>query len=166
MRLQIAGGLGIPRLIHLFRLDTIPPQHQRPHLLERTILGTYQPGRVTHDNPWRKKEETVKRSPCHYKLIPSGMLDLASVVRQPLNDRSFQDALRAFFPPMKCDDSRLDFYAMYKREATEYDTDYVKKYDEDLNTTLIFVRRLPFAPANYLTYPYRQVCSLPSVLPL
>jgi hypothetical protein len=30
---------------------------------------------------------------------------------------------------------------MYKREATEYDTDYVKKYDEDLNTTLIFVRR-------------------------
>jgi len=29
---------------------------------------------------------------------------------------------------------------MYKREATEYDTDYVKKYDEDLNTTLIFVR--------------------------
>ena len=30
---------------------------------------------------------------------------------------------------------------MYKREATEYDIDYVKKYDEDLNTTLIFVRR-------------------------
>ena len=29
---------------------------------------------------------------------------------------------------------------MYKREALEYDTDYVKKYDEDLNTTLIFVR--------------------------
>jgi len=32
---------------------------------------------------------------------------------------------------------------MYKREATEYDTDYVKKYDEDLNTTLIFVRLSP-----------------------
>ena len=29
---------------------------------------------------------------------------------------------------------------MYKREATEYDMDYVKKYDEDLNITLIFVR--------------------------
>jgi len=29
---------------------------------------------------------------------------------------------------------------MYKREAVEYDTDYVKKFDEDLNTTLIFVR--------------------------
>ena len=25
---------------------------------------------------------------------------------------------------------------MYKSEATEYDTDYVKKYDDDLNTTL------------------------------
>jgi len=32
---------------------------------------------------------------------------------------------------------------MYKREATEYDVDYVKKYDEDLNITLIFVRRPP-----------------------
>jgi len=40
---------------------------------------------------------------------------------------------------------------MYKREATEYDTDYVKKYDEDLNTTLIFVRPSSPALANYLT---------------
>ena len=39
---------------------------------------------------------------------------------------------------------------MYKREATEYDTDYVKKYDEDLNTTLIFVSRVP-PSASYLT---------------
>ena len=29
---------------------------------------------------------------------------------------------------------------MYKREANEYDAGYVKKYDEDLNITLIFVR--------------------------
>jgi len=55
--------------------------------------------------------------------------------------RSFQDALRAFFQPIKTDDPRLDFYTMHKRESTEYDMDYVKKYDEDLNTTLIFVRR-------------------------
>jgi len=54
---------------------------------------------------------------------------------------SFQDALRSFFQPIKTDDPRVDFYTMYKREATEYDADYVKKYDEDLNTTLIFVRR-------------------------
>ena len=55
---------------------------------------------------------------------------------------SIQDALRAFLQPIKSDDPRLDFYTVYKREATEYDTDYVKKYDEDLNTTLIFVRTL------------------------
>ena len=38
---------------------------------------------------------------------------------------------------------------MYKREATEYDTDYVKKYDEDLNTVLIFVRRSSYALIDY-----------------
>ena len=31
---------------------------------------------------------------------------------------------------------------MYKKESLEYDTEYVKKYDGDLNTTLIFVRYL------------------------
>jgi hypothetical protein len=51
---------------------------------------------------------------------------------------------------------------MYKREATEYDTDYVKKYDEDLNTTLIFVRRSSSALVNHLTCSCRRVCSLPS----
>ena len=51
--------------------------------------------------------------------------------------------MRSFFQPIKTDDARVDFYTMYKREATEYDMDYVKKYDEDLNTTLIFVRRSP-----------------------
>jgi len=43
-------------------------------------------------------------------------------------------------PPLKSDEARTDFYTVYKRESTEYDTNYVKKYDEDLNTTLIFVR--------------------------
>jgi hypothetical protein len=50
---------------------------------------------------------------------------------------------------------------MYKREAAEYDTDYVKKYDEDLNTTLIFVRRLSRLLVNQLTWFRRRVCSLP-----
>ena len=53
-----------------------------------------------------------------------------------------QDALRMFLQPIKADDPRLDFYAVYKQEATEYDMEYVKKYDEELNTTLIFVRPL------------------------
>ena len=43
-------------------------------------------------------------------------------------------------PPLKSDEARTDFYTVYKRESTEYDTNYVKKYDEDLNITLVFVR--------------------------
>lgn len=42
--------------------------------------------------------------------------------------------------PLKSDEARTDFYSVYKRESTEYDTNYVKKYEEDLNTTLVFVR--------------------------
>jgi hypothetical protein len=35
--------------------------------------------------------------------------------------------------------ARAEFYDKYKKEADEYDKDFIKKYDEDLNTTLIFV---------------------------
>jgi len=40
------------------------------------------------------------------------------------------------------EDYRAKFYEMYRREAEEYDREFIKKYDEDLNTTLIFVRVL------------------------
>ena len=83
----------------------------------------------------------------------------------PLTRRSLQDALRTFFQPIKTDDPRVDFYTMYKREAAEYDTDYVKKYDEDLNTTLIFVRCLPSYLVNGLTYSCRPACFLLSAPP-
>ena len=53
---------------------------------------------------------------------------------------SIQDALRMYLQPIKNDDPKLDFYTMYKRETMEYDTEYMQKYNEDLNTTLIFVR--------------------------
>ena len=36
-------------------------------------------------------------------------------------------------------DLRTEFYDMYRHEAEEYDRDFIKKYDVDLNTTLIFV---------------------------
>jgi hypothetical protein len=54
-------------------------------------------------------------------------------------DYSIQDALRDFFPPIKTKDARADFYTAYQRESSQYDHNYVKKYDEDLNTTLVFV---------------------------
>ena len=63
---------------------------------------------------------------------------------------ALQDALRMYFQPIKTNDPKLDFYTMYKRETTEYDTEYMQKYNEDLNTTLIFVRfRLPFTATQY-----------------
>ena len=45
-----------------------------------------------------------------------------------------------YFQPIKNEDPRLDFYTVYKRETTEYDTERVRKYNEELNITLIFVR--------------------------
>ena len=36
-------------------------------------------------------------------------------------------------------DHRTRFYEHYHKEAEEYDREFMKKYDEDLNTTLIFV---------------------------
>ena len=35
---------------------------------------------------------------------------------------------------------RNRFYERYRKEAEEYDGEFMKKYDEDLNTTIIFVR--------------------------
>ncbi|KAF9783409.1 hypothetical protein BJ322DRAFT_1070651 [Thelephora terrestris] len=59
---------------------------------------------------------------------------------KPVNvdPRCFQEALRMYLQPIKNDDPQLDFYTMYKRETLEYDTEYMNKYNEDLNTTLIF----------------------------
>ena len=63
-------------------------------------------------------------------------------------------------------DPHTNFWAIYKRETDEYEATFVKKCDEDLNTLLIFVRHVPFAPMNYLSCPRRRVCSLPSLRPL
>ena len=54
---------------------------------------------------------------------------------------SLHSALKEFFDPLRTDDSRTDFFAVYRRESGEFDRDYAKKYDEDLNTSLIFERK-------------------------
>jgi len=77
-----------------------------------------------------------------------------------LTRRSFRDALKSLFQPIKTNDPRVDFYTMYRREA-EYDKEFVRKFDEDLNTASIFVRRSSSALVNYLTCSYRPVYSLP-----
>ena len=92
----------------------------------------------------------MRKSLRPFKSIQNGMFDMSYCsCRILLTACSFHDALRSFFQPIKTEDPRLDFYMMYKREATDYDTNYVKKYDEDLNTTLIFVRSLSSLPLIY-----------------
>ena len=41
--------------------------------------------------------------------------------------------------PPTTEDLRGKFYERYRKEAEEYDKEFLKKHDEDLNTTLIFV---------------------------
>ena len=108
----------------------------------------------------------VRKSLHHCKSIRNGTLNpFRRLGCCPLTGFSIQDALGTFFQPTKTDDLRVDFYTMCKRESSEYDADYVKKYDEDLNTTLIFVRCLPAYLVNYLTYSCRPACSLLSAPP-
>jgi len=48
-------------------------------------------------------------------------------------------ARKEFFEPLRSNDPRADFFAVYRKESDEIDRDYARKYDEDLNTSLIFV---------------------------
>ena len=54
-------------------------------------------------------------------------------------------ALPSLFPNLlgTASSARVEFYDKFQREADEYDSDFMKKYDEDLNTTLIFVSVFP-----------------------
>ncbi|KAF9789723.1 hypothetical protein BJ322DRAFT_553515 [Thelephora terrestris] len=55
-----------------------------------------------------------------------------------IDPECIREALKTFFKPAKANDPQVDFYTIYKKEANEYDTDYIKKYEEDLTTTLLF----------------------------
>ena len=55
-------------------------------------------------------------------------------------------------------DSRVKFYDKYHKVAEEYDKVFMKKHEEDLNTTLIFVS--PHWDCRIsVDGPYRPVCS-------
>jgi len=55
--------------------------------------------------------------------------------------RSLHSALKEFFNPLRTNDSRADFFTVYRKESSDFDRDYAGRYDGDLNTTLIFVSR-------------------------
>ena len=59
--------------------------------------------------------------------------ELVAGTNKLTGDSSVQEALHP-------NDLRLDFYTKYKRATIEYDATYMRKYNEDLNTTLLFVR--------------------------
>jgi len=40
---------------------------------------------------------------------------------------------------LRSNDPRAGFFAVYRKESDEFDRDYARKYDEDLNVFLIFV---------------------------
>ena len=57
---------------------------------------------------------------------------------------SRESALKILVQPKKVsppatEDPRGKFYEHYLKVAEDYDREFLKKYDEDLNTTLIFV---------------------------
>ena len=83
-----------------------------------------------------------RRGECETGQCRSSVVRLRLIIpgTNELTPDSIQDALRMFLQPIKNDDPRLDFFTMYKRETTEYDTDSMQKHNEDLDTTLIFVR--------------------------
>ena len=104
-------------------------------------------------------------NPKSFSVDPQWYVVRSMARSNELNPHSIQEALRMFLQPIKNDDPQLDFYTMYKRETMEYDTEYMQKYNEDLNTTLIFVRSyVPSSPYVINRIP-RLVCSPPSALP-
>ena len=49
-------------------------------------------------------------------------------------------ALSAFFPTLGTTGNQaVEFYTKFNHAADDHDGDFIKKYDEDLGTTLIFV---------------------------
>ena len=75
-------------------------------------------------------------------------------------EQAFTVALQKFFTAKptgsekKGSNPRTEFYAKYKQEAEHADKDFQKKYEEDLNTTLIFVGLPPLVALTQLTRGY------------
>ena len=73
-------------------------------------------------------------------------------------------ALPTLFPNLlgTASGARHEFYDKFQREADEYDRDFMGKYEEDLNTTLIFVSGLSPSSTSIAAltcFPGRPVCS-------
>ena len=65
----------------------------------------------------------------------------SAVKNRVLTDYSIHAALKEIFQPLRTNNTRADFFAVYRKESEELDRDYTMKYDEGLYTSLIFVSR-------------------------
>jgi hypothetical protein len=85
----------------------------------------------------QKRKYVFQRNPHCFKLTDDAL--------NPSMEQAFTVALQKFFTAKptgsekKASNPRTEFYAKYKQEAEHADKDFQKKYEEDLNTTLIFV---------------------------
>jgi len=59
------------------------------------------------------------------------------------------------------EDIRTRLYEKYPREAEEHDREFIKKYDEDMNTTLIFVGFFHVPRRGCANLVSRPLCSPP-----
>ena len=62
---------------------------------------------------------------------------------------SLHSALKEFFEPLRTGNPRSDFFTTYRKESDVYDREYARKYDEDLNTSLIFVSSTRMLDMNF-----------------
>ena len=111
--------------------------HWVPRLSNRLPPPIFTVSTVGHYDERRGESEIGQYQP---QMVRSRDVESVSETNKLTRESSIQDALRMFLQPIKNDDPKIVFYTMYKREATEYDTAYMQNYNEDLNTTLIFVR--------------------------
>ena len=62
--------------------------------------------------------------------------------------------------PPTVENYRTQFYETYRKEAKDYDEEFIKKYDQDLDTTLIFVCYAYCSGTCVFNRFHRLVCSL------
>jgi hypothetical protein len=83
----------------------------------------------------------MTQEPATIRLDPQSCAHVVWWLRPPTITLSYslRSSLKEFFDPLRTDDSRSDFYTVYRRESREFDQDYIAKYDGDLSTSLLFV---------------------------
>jgi HEPN domain-containing protein len=67
-------------------------------------------------------------------------------------ENALRGALKSVLGKDGGSDPRTSFYNKFKEEVAEHDEDLLKRHDEDLNTTLIFVSFSPLIESTYLTH--------------